>query len=301
MNQGSTLRTAATATFLAAPLLLAPACSRIRDLGASGSASASSNVTTTSAASAATTNIGWSARPNPDGSPRPWADEAGRQGKCIFTGWKGTGDDKKSMFRLELPPGKTAEHIQTWQFYYDASGKQLDEYPSATTPSFGDDAGVQDLGASGHRIKDEVDTVECEITEIRFKDGTAWWNKNLMASGLRRPKGGFPASMLRDHAGERVAVVSVDPKNEKVTLKNLTDRPVHQVNVELICWKGKEHEYDDHWTDVVLAGNATITTKVEVRWSKLEGCDFIEGAVSRVEYADDSVFRNLNLEGSARP
>lgn len=296
-------------------VLTGTGCSRVRQLAsgrASASAEPSASVTVTGAsvttgATAGTTGGGWSAKPKFDGTNRPWVDEGGRQGKCTFVGWRGTGEKRTSMFKLELPPGKKADHIQTWQFYYDAAGKQIDEYPSATNPeNSAHDDGVQDLGETGSRIKSGVDSVECEITKIGYPDGTYWWNENLMASGMRRPKGGFPAAMLKDHAGEKVQVVSVDVNKLKVTLKNLTDRPIRTVEVELLCWKKDDEGKDDkEWTsdsiDVDLGANATMTTDLEIRSSRFDHCRLTEGAVSEVRFADDTVFINRNLEASARP
>ena len=306
MHHGIRLATLATLATLVA--VTGTGCSRVRQL-ASGSSSASAEPNTSASATTAGAGSGggafWSAKAKPDGTSRPWVNEGGRQGKCTFVGWRGTGDNRKSMFKLDLPAGKKADHVQTWQFYYDATGKQIDEYPSATDPTSGDD-GVQDLGQSGHSIKTGVDSVECEITQIGFTDGTYWWNENLMTSSMRRPKGGFPDSMLRDHVGEKVQVVSIDADKLKVTLHNLTNRPVRSVDVELLCWKKDDEGKDDSVTtddtiDVELGPNATLTTDVEIRSSKFDHCKLTEGAVSEVTYADNTLFINRNLEASARP
>lgn len=284
-------------------------CSRVRQLASGSSASAEpssvASVTTTSA-TVGTTSTLWSAAPKPAGTSRPWANEGGRQGSCTFVGWKGAGDDRKSLFKLELPPGKKANHVQTWQFYYDATGKQIDEYPSATSPSSGDADGVQDLGQSGRSIKSTVDSVECEITKIGFTDGTYWWNENLMSSGLRRPKGGFPDSMLKEHTGERVAVDAVDLKKSTVTVHNLTDRPMSRMDVELLCWTKDEDGKDDtettsDWIDLNLGPKATATAPIDIRSSKFDHCSLVEGTVSSVEYPDETVFINRNLRAGARP
>lgn len=286
-------------------------CSRVRQL-ASGTAAASAEPSSVASASASTTTTsatvaggGWSVKPKPDGTSRPWVNEAGRQGKCTFVGWQGTGDERRSMFKLDMPAGKKANHVQTWQFYYDATGKQIDEYPSATNPSSGDDDGVQDLGERGRSIKSGVDSVECEITTIGFTDGTYWWNENLVA-GMRRPKGGFPDSMLKEHTGERVAVDAVDLKKSTVTVRNLTDHPMSRIEVELLCWTkdedGKDDtETDSDWIDLNLGPKATSTAPIDIRSSKFDHCSRVEGTVSSIEYPDETVFINRNLKASSRP
>lgn len=233
----------------------------------------------------------------------PWIDEAGRQGRCKFVKWDGSGKERKSIFELAAPPGKQAEGMQTWQFYYDKSGEQIDSYPSATSVSFNDDAHQQALGQSGDGIKKDVDTVECEITRITFADGTFWFNANLMKAGLSRPKGGFTHAQLLEHTGEKVAVTVVDGNKGKVKLVNLTDAPVKSVRVDLFYSKpkGQGTQAESGFVDVAIDPKGTATAAIKVDGKRVAGFESVDGAASSVDFTDGTSFSNRNLDSYERP
>jgi len=278
-------------------------CAREKTSSGDGATAPSASASAASSAGGAAKAAFWSANPRPASTndPKPWANEGGRQGKCTFTGWATVDGEKRSMFHVEGPPGREADTLQTWQYYYDADGKQLDEYPSATDAAMNDDAGVQSLGRAGASIKKEFATVECEVTSIHFKDGTSWWNENLMTGGLRRPRGGFSSAVLAEHTGERIIVGAIDPQQKKVELKNVGDRTTRSVRVETICWKKDDRNGDRDTVDVAIPAGESRTAKLDLSSSALEGCELLEAAVSRVEYADDTVWTNRNLESNERP
>jgi hypothetical protein len=282
------------------------ACGRLRgfggDAGATTTTAASASASSTPTSPSRTTST-WAVNPRPSSAaaPRPWVDEAGRRGSCTFAGWTQKDGEKRSLFKIVLPPGHEVDGIQTWQFYYDAEGKQIHDYPSATSPRFGDD-GVQDLGSTGSSIPKETATVECEITRITYKDGTVWWNENLMVSSNKRPQGGFGPSVLKEHSGEKIAVVSeLDPKSMTVGLKNLGDRTTKRVRIDTICWKKDDRDYDHDWSEVAIPAGETRTVKVGINANDVVRCELLETAVSSVEWADDTEWTNRNLDSYARP
>ncbi len=300
------LRLSLAALFI--PLALT-GCGRLRgdnaDAGATSTGSATlTSASTSSAASSNATSSTWAVKPRPASltDPKPWANEAGRRGTCTFAGWSEKDGEKRSLFKIVLPPDHEVDGFQTWQFYYDASGKQIDSYPSATSPHFNDDAGIQDLGQRGNSIPKDVANVECEITRVTYKDGTVWWNENLMVSSNHRPQGGFSPAVLKDHTGEKIAVVGeLDVKTMTVQLKNLGDRTTKRVRVGTLCWKEDDRDYDSDWADVAIPAGETRKVKVDINANDVVRCQLLETAVSSVEWSDDTVWTNRNLDTSQRP
>lgn len=300
-------RLALTLAALALPALAG--CGRLRGTDADAGASASSASTTTTTSASATAGSGanastWAVTPRPKSltDPKPWANEAGRRGSCTFAGWSEKDGEKRSLFKIEMPPGHEVDGFQTWQFYYDAEGKQLSDYPSASSMHFNDDAGVQDLGSRGNSIPKDVATVECEITRITYKDGTVWWNENLMVSSNHRPKGGFSPAVLKEHTGEKIAVVGeFDVKTMTVELKNLGDRTTKRVRVDTLCWKKDDRDYDHDWADVAIPAGESRKVKVDINANDVVRCELLETAVSSVEWSDDTVWTNRNLDSYERP
>ena len=147
----------------------------------------------------------------------------------------------------------------------------------------------QDAGQEPRQARDvmtkDVATVECEITRITYKDGTVWWNENLMVSSNRRPKGGFSPAVLKEHTGEKIAVVGeLDVKTMTVELKNLGDRTTKRVRVDTLCWKKDDRDYDHDWADVAIpAGESRAVHQFEVDLTGFLGDFFPQAGVKNGE------------------
>jgi hypothetical protein len=233
----------------------------------------------------------------------PWINETGRGGaKCEFTKWGENGSKKKSaMFKLSGPPGKEVSNLQTWEFYYDKDGKQLDSYPHSTFIDA--DTPEQALGEAGDKIPKDTATAECEITRISFKDKTFWFNGNLVPLSHNRPKGGISADVLKASSGEKVTVEVLDAKKGHVKLKNVSDKEVKSVEVDLIYFKEDgTHDYKtDFSVDAALKPGETAEKDVKLGDDKLPEFKSAEAYAPQVHFADDSSWENRNLSGFELP
>jgi hypothetical protein len=225
-------------------------------------------------------------------------DEAGRQGRCEFVKFEGRGKDRKVLFKITPPAGKEVKNLQTWLFYYDKEGKHLERYPHATFPNGENQA----LGEDGDQIPKGTATVECEITRIAFADQSFWFNANLVRNEEDRPKGGYPESELKTHVGEKVSVEVLDAKAGKLRLKNLSDKPVSSVSVDLIPFKADgTHGWfpDGHVTAEMKPGESVEAT---MRISgTLPEYTTIEATAPEVRFEDGTTFINHNLSGFELP
>ncbi len=259
---------------------------------ASGSAAGSASAKASASAAAANAPAG-----------HPWINETGRGGaKCEFTKWGENYDKKKvAMFKLTMPPGKDVDSLQTWEFYYDKAGKQLDRYPHATF--IDPEKPEQGLGESGDKIPKDTDVVECEVTRITFKDKSFWFNGNLVPNSADRPKGGFPDDVLKAESGEKVTVEVLDPKKGHVKLKNVSDKEIKNVSVDLIYFKadGGHEDKSDYSVEVSLKPGDTVEKDVKLGDEKLPDFKSVEGYVPAVTFADDSMWENQNLTGFELP
>jgi uncharacterized cupredoxin-like copper-binding protein len=235
------------------------------------------------------------AKPAPTGKP-DFVNVDGRLGKCEFVGFEGTGKDRKAMFKITPPAGKEVETVQTWEFYYDKSGKFLKRYPASTFI----EAGPQKLGYTGDDIPKETDTVECELTTFWYKDKSVWFNENIVLDGEDRPKGGIPDAELKKHAGEKVEIELVDVKAGKVKLKNVADKPTKELDVNVLyrLADGKT-KYESKSVDVEIAPGATVEQVVELKEVPAD-LKSAEAYAPWVKFADDTEFTNRNLSGSYR-
>ncbi len=232
-------------------------------------------------------------------SRHPYFDEAGRQGKCEFVKFEGAGKDRKAMFQLTPPAGgKKVDYVQTWLFYYDKAGKHLQRYPHATSMK----SEPQALGQEGDKIPKETATIECEITRITFEDKSWWFNANLVRNEEDRPKGGYPESELRTHVGEKVSVEVVDAKAGKVKLKNLGDKPVTSVAIDLIPFMadGSHGWFPDFNVEAKMKPGESVEATMHLS-NPLPEYKTIEGTAPEVHYEDGSKFINHNLSGFDLP
>ncbi len=232
-------------------------------------------------------------------SRHPYFDEAGRQGKCEFVKYEGTGNGKKALFKMTPPAGsKKADYVQAWLFYYDKSGKHLSRYPHSTSMK----PEPQALGQEGDKIPKDTATIECELTRITFDDKTFWFNANLVRNEEDRPKGGYPESELKTHTGEKVAVEVIDAKAGKVKLKNLGDKPIESLEVELIPFKadGSHGWFPDFSVPVKIKPGETVEATVKLS-NPVGEFKTIEGTAPEVRYEDGSKFINHNLSGFDLP
>jgi hypothetical protein len=260
------------------------------DAPASGSAMGSGSAVASGSGSAAE-----APKPAATGK-KDFVNVDGRLGKCEFVGFEGTGKDRKAMFKITPPAGKEVETVQTWEFYYDKAGKFLKRYPASTFI----EAGPQKLGYSGDDIPKGTDVVECELTTFWYKDKTNWFNENIVLDGEDRPKGGIPDAELKAHSGEKVEIEVVDVKAGKVKLKNVADKPVKTVDVNVLyrLADGKT-KYEQKEIDVEIAPGATVEQVIELKEVPAD-LKTAEAYAPYVKFADDSEFKNRNLSGSYR-
>lgn len=218
---------------------------------------------------------------------------------CVFTKWGEDKGEKRAFFKLTLPPGREVSTLQTWEFYYDKDGKELSRYPHATFP---DKSGEQALGKSGDSLKKDIDSVECEITRITFKDGTKWFNANLKPSD--RPKGGAPQAELEKQTGEKVLVEVLDPKTGHVKLKNVSDKDTKKVEVHIVYFKADgSHDYKTGYNvDAALKPGETVERDIALGDKGAPaGFTSAEGTAPSVQFADGSKWSNGNLSGFEIP
>lgn len=233
----------------------------------------------------------------PAPAPRhPWIDEAGRGGaKCEFEKFDGTGKDRVGVFKVTMPPGheKGADFMQTWIFYYDKAGAQISRYPHATGY---DGSGQKALGSKGDDIKKETDSVECEITAIRYADKTGWINENLVPCCSDRPKGGFSDAELKANSGEKVLVEVVDAKLGKVKLKNASDKEIKRLKVTLVYRKADgTYGYVDKRVDISIKPGESLEKTVEFSNNPITDSKGVEGWAPEVTFADNKEWKNTNL------
>jgi hypothetical protein len=232
--------------------------------------------------------------------PKPaWVTEAGREVKCEFVEWKGAGKTRKAMFKMTPRSKKEISSVQTWEFYYDKSGKYLTNYPHATSI----DDGPQSLGADGDSIAKGTDAVECEVTRVTYKDGTRWFNANLINDDDPRPKGGVTDAYLKDHAGEKVEIEVVDAKEGKLKLKNVSDKETKSIDIEIVyVLKDNKHETRDAWsTKLEIKPGKTVEHTIKLKTPPPEGFLSVDASAPYVLFADDTKFKNKNLNASERP
>lgn len=164
----------------------------------------------------------------------PAADVASRVIEAKLLNKDGEANDAP-LFALTNTSGKTVVVGQTWEFYYDASGKLLDRYPHSLSGSLSIAPGETKERRLGRDIKDlpkGTATIECEVTSASV-EGAPWNNENLNPWGKGRPRGGVDAATLAEHAGERVIVDVYDLASFRVRLTNVTDRPVKGAELRL--------------------------------------------------------------------
>jgi hypothetical protein len=237
----------------------------------------------------------------PDGKPLPASvAEAGRRAKCTFAKWEGTGKDRKAMFKMEVPPGKEVDVVQTWLYYYDKSGKGIDRYPHSTSPQ----AELKALGEEGDDINPATDSVDCEITSIHYKDGTVWFNDNLETASSERPKGGFTDAQLKAMSGRKIQVDVVDGKSGKVKLKNISDKEIKRAEVAVMAYaKEGGHVTWSDYIDLTLKPGETVEKEVNVHQGSAmpDSPKAIDAEAPEVTFADDTEWENKNLDASDRP
>jgi hypothetical protein len=249
------------------------------------------------------------AAPEPAKPPPPRhriikTDEIGRGGaSCTFARFDGTGASKVAVFALAVPPGREVKGMQTWVLYYNKAGKLVEPMPDRT---FYNGEKEQPLGIRGsNKLPKDLDTVECEITEVFFADRTFWWNDNLIGQNTKsRPKGGFPEAEMRAHSGEKVTVDVLDPKTGRVRLKNVADKPTHRIDVNVFLF------LPDHTHAWASANGFEVDLKpgesaekvlelsgAEADLAEIKGAQAaaLEATVPEVRFADDSEWNNQNL------
>jgi hypothetical protein len=231
-------------------------------------------------------------------SDRPWVDEAGRQAKCEFVKWEGAGKDRKAMFQITPVSKKKISSVQTWEFYYDKSGKYLDRYPHATSV----EKEPQALGADGNDIKAGTDTVECEVTRITYEDETRWFNANLIPDDTNRPKGGVTDDFLKEHSGEKVEIEVVDAKKGKLKLHNISDKETKRISIELVYVKKEGHETREAYsTELAIKPGKTKEYTMELDKPPPDDFKSADASAPTVVFDDDTTFLNLNLRSFERP
>jgi hypothetical protein len=221
--------------------------------------------------------------------------EAGRRAPCEFVEWKGTGKDKKAMFKIKAPKDKKISSVQTWIFYYDKAGKYLSRYPHATSV----EDGPQRLGSEGDSIAKGTDVVECEVTRINYDDETKWINANLLPDG-DRPKGGVTDAYLKEHSGEKVEVDVVDAKTGKLKLKNISDKPVKNLRVEIDYIKEKGHESRSDFVTLAIKPGETVEHTLKLDKPPPDPFKSAEAYAYMVTFEDDTKFTNKNLSAFER-
>lgn len=224
-----------------------------------------------------------------------FVNEAGRLATCEFVEWKGTGKDKRAYFKIKAPKDKKISSVQTWIFYYDKAGKYLSRYPHATSV----DEGNQGLGAEGTSIAKGTDVAECEITRINYDDGTKWINANLLPDD-NRPKGGVTAAYLKEHSGEKVEVEIVDAKTGKLKLKNISDKTVKSMKVEIDYLKEKGHESRGDYVTLAIKPGETVEHTLKLDKPPPDPFKSAEAYAPSVTFDDDTKFVNKNLDSFER-
>jgi hypothetical protein len=272
-----------------------PAASEKEDAGAVvRTSAASASAAASAAAPKAAPQKARSAQATPEAAA--FYNETGRLARCDFVKYEDVDGTRRSFFTIEPPVGKAIDHVQTWQFYYDADGKLFDTYPSSVPVR----DKPQDLGYSGEKIPKKTATIECEVTKIVYQDETEWFNENLRG-GMGRPLHGFTEEELAKHTGERVAVTVLDPRSGRVVLENLTDKEVTDCSVYVFWYRAdgtSDHSFDNMFTCKIPA-KKKITTTIKLsdfRPEKGKPFTVAEGAAPSVRFADGPSFRNDNLE-----
>jgi hypothetical protein len=214
--------------------------------------------------------------------------------------WGSDQGKRRAVFKLTMPVGREDEsdNIQTWQFYYDKDGKELERYPHALF--FEKAKPEQALGESGDRIPKGTASVECEVSRISFRNKTFWFNANLEQNMNKRPRGGY--TNLAELTGERLHVDVIDAKKAHVRLRNVSQREIKKADIELIYFKADgDHDTKLTWNvEVALKPGATAERDLAVTDAPAE-FKSIEGSAPKVVFSDDSEWENRNLSGYALP
>lgn len=214
--------------------------------------------------------------------------------------------DVAPFFKLTNTSGKTVRVNQTWLFYYDASGKQLERYPHSLSGSLTLAPGESKeyrLGQDIASLKPGTTTYEGEVTSAYFGD-EPWFNANLVDE---RPQGGLPADALVARSGERVIVDVYSLTTYKVRLTNVTDKPVTEEQITLLYYNPKGQTEKRVWTSLLETAlqpgqSADVTLKPSFTTDAKPPPKAVSvvGFAWRVDFADSTYFTNENLDSEAR-
>ena len=235
----------------------------------------------------------------------PSVNEAGRMVDMAFAR-PGPEKDIAPLFTLTNRSGKKIRVNQTWLFYFDAAGKQLDRYPSSLGGSLVLEPGESKETRLGPASKDQKPgTVgfEGEVTSAYFGD-EPWFNENLIED---RPKGGHSPDELTAMAGERVVVDVYGLHAYKVRLTNITDRPVKELSVTFLYFDAKGRVDKGVWASfqkVPLKPGESLDVTLKPSFDKDKApppkAVSVVAYASRVEFSEGPTFHNKNLDSEAR-
>jgi hypothetical protein len=278
-----------SSTQTGAPAAPAPVAGGSAGAAAAGSGSGSAGGSAAAAAgSAAGTAGGAMAAPGvPPGVP---PDRKTRIFDCAFSKLDGEGKDRKAVFKLKNLGDRAAAGAQSWIYYYDQADKLLSRYPHRFSTKLEPGATEeQPLGHTGTSIPKGAAKIECEISEVEWKDKTRWANGNLASHAIERPRGGFSHDQLIEREGERVTATwtgkNVD--GPVLALKNVSGRPltVKVVWVYQYDAKGKQLERSVSNAGIDLEPGAQVEQKLGPKGLRA-GTKYVEAVVSEVRFRD---------------
>jgi hypothetical protein len=210
--------------------------------------------------------------------------------ECGFVKLEGEGKARKASFRLKNLGDRTAASAQAWIYYYDQADKLLSRYPHRISTKLEPGAmEEQPLGHTGTSIPKDAAKVECEISEVEWKDKARWANANLSSHAIERPRGGFTHEQLLEREGERVTATWTG-KNEGgpvLALKNVSGRPLTVKTVWVYQYDARGKQLDRSVSNVAidLEPGAQVEQKLGPKGLR-SGTKHVEAVVPEVRFRD---------------
>jgi hypothetical protein len=210
--------------------------------------------------------------------------------ECGFVKLDGEGKARTAIFKLKNLGDRTAAGAQAWLYYYDQADKLLSRYPHRFSTKLEPGAvEEQPLGHTGASIPKDAAKIECEISEVEWKDKARWANGNLSSHAIDRPRGGFTHEQLLAREGERVTATwtgkNVD--GPVLALKNVSGRPLTVKTVWVYQYdaRGKQLERSVSNVGIDLEPGAQVEQKLGPKGLRA-GTKHVEAVVTEVRFRD---------------
>lgn len=285
---------ASSSTQTGAPAASTPPAGGSAGAGAAaGAAAAGSGSGAAAGAGSAAGSGAGAASPAPVGAtamPGVPPDRKTRIFECGFLKLDGEGKNRKAIFKLKNLGDRTAASAQAWIYYYDKADKLLSRYPHRFASKLEPGAlEEQPLGHTGPSIPGDAAKIECEISEVEWKDKTRWANANLSSHAIERPRGGFSHEQLLEREGERVTATWTG-KNDGgpvFALKNMSGRPLTLKVVWVYQYdaKGKQLERLVSNVAIDLEPGAQVEQKLGPKALRA-GTKHVEAVVPEIRFRD---------------